>query len=92
MLRSIAEEHGVFCVNTQLCGFEGGKGFVGGSFVLDSFGKTVAESPIQEEHLLLAPIDLDLVEIARASTPLISDLKGVWPTLRRLVDSVEFSS
>ncbi len=88
MLRAVSEEHGVFCVNAQLCGFEGGKGFVGGSFVVDPMGQVLAESPIQDEHLLLAPVDLDLIEIARTATPLISDLKAAWPTLRGLVEEV----
>jgi predicted amidohydrolase len=88
MLRAVGEEHGVYCVNSHLCGFEGGKGFIGGSFVVDPFGKVVAESPIQEEHLLLAPVDLELIEIARAGTPLISDLKGSWPAVRKLVDEI----
>ena len=29
MLRAVSEEHGVWCANAHLCGFEGGKGFVG---------------------------------------------------------------
>lgn len=88
MLRAVSEEHGVFCVNAHLAGFEGGKGFVGGSFVVDPFGKILAESPIQEEHLLIAPVDLDLIPIARAATPLISDLQTAWPTLARIVEEM----
>lgn len=86
MLRAVSEEHGVWCANAHLCGFEGGKGFVGGSFFVDPFGKVVAESPILEEHLLLGKVDLDLIEIARAQTPLISDLKSSWPAVKRLLD------
>jgi N-carbamoylputrescine amidase len=86
MLRAIGEEHGVYALNAQLCGFEAGKGFVGGSFVVDPFGRTAAESPILEEHLLLAPVDFDLIGIARAATPLLSDLQGAWPTIQRLAD------
>lgn len=86
MLRAVCEEHGVYCVNAHLSGFEGGKGFIGGSFVVDPFGKTVAQSPLQEDHLLLAPIDLDLIAVARAATPLISDLKGSWPAIKRIMD------
>lgn len=89
MLRAVSEEHGMFCVNAQLCGFEGGKGFIGGSFVTDPMGKVAAESPVQEEHLLIAPLDLDLIEIARAATPLISDLKSAWPTVRALADDLQ---
>ena len=88
MLRAIGEEHGVYCVNSHLCGFEGGKGFIGGSFMVNPFGKVVAESPIQEPHLLLAELDLSMVEVSRAATPLISDLKSSWQTLRQIVDGL----
>ncbi|MFY9233053.1 MAG: nitrilase-related carbon-nitrogen hydrolase [Fimbriimonadaceae bacterium] len=84
MLTAISEEHAVFCVNCQLTGFEGGKGFVGGSSVIDPFGKLIAQSPVQEEHLLLAEIDLGLIEIARARAPLISDLQGAWQDILKL--------
>lgn len=85
MLRAISDEHGVYCVNAQLCGFEGGKGFVGGSMVTDPFGNVIAQSPIAEDHLLLAPIDIDLIEIARSQLPLTSDLQSAWGDLQRIV-------
>jgi predicted amidohydrolase len=88
LLRAIGEEFGVFCVNTQLCGFEGGKGFVGGSMVIDPIGQTIAESPISAEHLLVASIDLDLVAIARAKSPLFSDMQSAWGDVRRIVEQV----
>lgn len=88
MLRSFAEEHGVFAVNCQLIGFEGGKGFVGGSSIVDPFGKTIAESPIQQNHLLVADCDLDLIQIARQNTPLLADLESHWEDLRRHVDGI----
>lgn len=84
MLTAVSEEHGVFCVNVQLTGFEGGKGFLGGSMVVDPMGKVIAESPVQEEHLLLSEIDLDLVEVARAQLPLISDLRSAWQDIVRI--------
>lgn len=88
MLRSFAEEHGVFAVNCQLIGFEGGKGFVGGSSIVDPFGKVIAESPIQEDHLLVADCDLDLIQIARQNTPLLADLESHWEDLRRHVEGI----
>lgn len=88
MLRAIGEEHGVFCVNTQLVGFEGGKGFVGGSSVIGPAGQVLAQSPIAEDHLLLAEIDLEEVAVARASAPLIADLRSVWADIVRLAGSV----
>ena len=76
MVRAFSEEHGVFGVNCQLNGFEGGKGFVGGSAIFDPFGNLIAESPVMEDHLLVADLDLDLIEIARQNTPLLADLKS----------------
>ncbi|HRF59224.1 MAG TPA: nitrilase-related carbon-nitrogen hydrolase [Fimbriimonadaceae bacterium] len=84
MLRGIVEEHGVYAVNTHLVGFEGGKGFVGGSLVLDPHGHVLGQAPIGEDHLLLVEIDTDVVSIARAQTPLLSDLQSAWTDICRL--------
>ena len=89
MISAVSEEHGVYCVNTQLTGFEGGKGLVGGSSISNPLGKIIARGPVGEEHLLLAPIDLDEVLIARAGQPLLSDLQSAWQDVRRLVCSIE---
>jgi N-carbamoylputrescine amidase len=90
LFRGIAEEHGVFCASAQLCGFEGGKGFIGGSMIIDPFGKVVAEGPLAEPHLLVADIDPYLVAISRAQSPLLSDLQSAWEDVRRLVARSEF--
>ncbi len=84
LLRGIAEEHTVYCVQCGLLGFEGGKGFVGMSCVVDGQGQVVGQSPMLEEHLLLAEIDLDLLAVARANSPLLGDLKGRWSALMKL--------
>lgn len=89
LMRGVAEEHGVWCLNCQLCGFEGGKGFVGGSMAIDPNGRVTAQSPILEEHLLLAEIDLELVTIARAQSPLLADLQSAWGDVRRLIAETE---
>lgn len=85
LLSGIAEEHGVFCVNSQLCGFEGGKGFTGGSMVFDPSGAKLVQAPICEEHLILATIDTDLVALARSQSPLLSDLESAWADIVRIV-------
>lgn len=85
MLRSVCDEHGVYCVNAQLCGFEGGKGFVGGSSVVDPFGKVLVQAPLLEDYLAIAPIDLDQIAIARAQLPLTADLQGAWADIQRIV-------
>ncbi|MBI3721220.1 MAG: beta-ureidopropionase, partial [Fimbriimonas ginsengisoli] len=89
MLRAVSEEHGVWCLNCQLCGFEGGKGFVGGSSVVDPFGRVAARSPVMDEHVLLAEIDLDQVQLARSQTPLVSDLQSAWGDVKRLASDTE---
>lgn len=90
LLTAVSEEHGIYCVNSHLCGFEGGKGFVGGSMVTDPFGQLVAQAPMIEEHLLTANVDLDMVAIARAQSPLTSDLQTAWSDLRRIVNELDF--
>lgn len=87
LMRAMAEEHGVFGINAQLCGFEGGKGFVGGSMVVDPFGRMVAQGPVNDEYLLIAPVDTDLIELARVQVPLIGDLQSAWPSIRGLFDA-----
>jgi len=88
MLKAISEEHGVYCLNAQLTGFEGGKGFVGGSMMVDPSGRIYAQGPIQEEHLLVAPVDLDLVAIQRSQFPLISDLQSSWEDIKRIANQI----
>jgi len=81
--QSIAEEHGVFVVTANLVGFEGGKGFIGASTVVDPFGEIVVCGPAAEECVLYAALDLGQIEIARASQPLIGDLDAHLPDLLR---------
>lgn len=76
LLVNVAEEHGVWVTNTGLVGFEGGKGFVGVSTVIDPFGKSRVEGPLGDEALILGEISLDDIAIARASAPLLSDLES----------------
>jgi len=87
LLTAVAEEHGIWCANCQLCGFEGGKGFVGGSSIVDPNGAAVAVSPVVEPHLLVADVDLDLITIARTSSPLLADLENAWSDIQRLVNA-----
>lgn len=82
MIRALCEEHGVFGLNPMLAGFEGGKGFVGGSRIVDPFGLTLGEAVIGDEALLIADLDFEDLTIARAQSPLLADLRTAWPTLR----------
>lgn len=81
MLTQIASEHTMFVVQSSLVGFEGGKGFVGASWVVNPFGKVVACGPLGQEALIQVTIDLDDVAIARAQLPLLSDLRSALPDL-----------
>ncbi len=62
-------------------GFEGGKGFAGGSVVVTPRGDVLGRAPLWEEALLEATIDLDEVGRARADTPLLADLQTKLPHL-----------
>jgi predicted amidohydrolase len=86
LFQGISEEHGLYCLNSQLCGFEGGKGFIGGSMIIDPLGNVQVQAVLGEESLLVADIDLDLISIARANSPLLTDLRSAWGDIRRLVD------
>ena len=77
----IAAEHGVFVIVSQLVGFEGGKGFPGGSAAYDPRGHRLVAGPLWDEALL--PVRVDLAELDRARTeePLLADLERSWTRL-----------
>ena len=79
--QGIAGEHGVYVALAQLVGFEGGKGFPGGSLVVGPSGDILARAPVFEEHLLELTVDLDEIPRVRAEYPLLSDLKSRLPHL-----------
>src|SRR6478736_3718610 len=79
--QGIAEEHGVFVAVCHLVGFEGGKGFAGGSVLHGPKGELLAEGPVFEPAVLAATLDLDEVTRARADAPLLADLEARLPYL-----------
>ncbi len=81
LAQGIAEEHGVYVVVSHLVGFEGGKGFAGGSIVAGPRGVVLLQAPLFEPATV--PVELDLQEIvrARADAPLLSDLRIRLPHL-----------
>ncbi len=79
--RFIAEEHGVWVATSQLVGFEGGKGFAGGSVVVSPRGDVVGRAALWEEEVLECVVDLEEVGRARADTPLLADLQTKLPHL-----------
>src|SRR5437879_9249398 len=60
VVRTLAEEHGVYVAYASLVGFEGGKGFPGGSVVVSPSGEIVLRGPLFEEAVLT--YDLDFAE------------------------------
>ncbi len=84
--RDTAEEHGVWVAVAQLVGFEGGKGFAGGSVVVSPRGEVAARGPLWDEALIEAPIDLGEIARARADLPLLADLETRLPHLLESLD------
>jgi len=84
--RSVAEEHGVWVAVAQLVGFEGGKGFAGGSVVVTPRGEIQARGPLWEEALIETPVDLGEIARARADQPLLADLETQLPHLLRSLE------
>jgi len=84
--REISEEHGVWTVVSQLVGFEGGKGFAGGSVLVTPRGEVAARGPLWEEAVVAARLDLAEVGRARADLPLLADLEAKLPHLLRSLE------
>ncbi|HXT36572.1 MAG TPA: nitrilase-related carbon-nitrogen hydrolase [Chloroflexota bacterium] len=81
LAQSMAEEHAIFVVTANLVGFEGGKGFIGGSVIVNPLGEILVEGPMGEECLIRATLDLEEIAIARAGLPLLGDLESQLPDL-----------
>ncbi len=80
-VQGIAGEHGVYVALAQLVGFEGGKGFPGGSLVVAPTGEVLARGSLFEEDLVRVQLDLDEISRVRAEYPLLSDLQSRLPHL-----------
>ena len=87
LVRGIAEEHGVYVALANLVGFEGGKGFPGGSVVIGPAGDVVVRGPLFDEAIVPAELDLNAVTHARADTPLLADLETQLPHLLKGIGS-----
>lgn len=81
LAQGIAEEHGLFVIVAHLVGFEGGKGFAGGSVVADPRGHLLVQAPLFEEAVIGVTLDLDDITRARAESPLLADLEARLPYL-----------
>jgi NAD+ synthetase len=81
LAQGIAEEHGVYVVVSHLVGFEGGKGFAGGSLAVNPRGDILTCGPLFEPALVPVVLDFDEITRARAEAPLLSDLRIRLPHL-----------
>jgi NAD+ synthetase len=81
LAQGIAEEHGVFVIVSHLVGFEGGKGFAGGSIVAGPRGTVLLQAPLFEPATVPAELDFNEITRARAEAPLLSDLQVRLPYL-----------
>src|SRR5881409_149265 len=81
ILKGIADEHGVWVAFASLVGFEGGKGFPGGSVVVSPTGDIVLRGPLFEEAVLTYDVDFEEITRARAEAPLLADLEVNLPHL-----------
>jgi len=81
ILTGTAAEHGVYIVYAGLTGFEGGKGLSGSSCIVDPFGAIAVTAGATEATIVEGAIDAGEIDIARASMPLLGDLRGVLPDL-----------
>ncbi len=89
LARTIASEHGMFVALAQLVGFEGGKGFPGGSLLAGPDGEIVARAPLFDDATIQSTVDLEDVVRARATAPLLSDLAEKLPHLQRELERVQ---
>ena len=83
LARDRAEEHGVFVALIQLTGNEGGKAFPGGSVIAGPHGDIRARAPLWDEASIAVTLDLSDITRARASSPLLSDLRTMLPHMLR---------
>ncbi len=57
--------------------------------ICDPLGRVLVEAPVGVEAIITADLDLEMVPIARAQTPLISDLQGSWHNLLKIANRID---
>jgi predicted amidohydrolase len=86
LARDRAEEHGVFIALIQLTGNEGGKAFPGGSVIAGPHGDIRARAPLWDEASIAVTLALGDITRARASSPLLADLRTMLPHMLRSLE------
>jgi N-carbamoylputrescine amidase len=85
VVNRVGMEHGDIRGNrAQGAGLE----FWGGSFITDPFGRVIAQSSHDEEEILLAEVDIRLIEETRRNWPFLRDrrIDSYAPITNRLID------
>lgn len=75
LLTSQAMVHGHYLLFANRVGSEDNYSFYGGSFVMNPFGHIETESPLFQEDLLIADLEMEQVRQARFRMPLLRDEK-----------------
>lgn len=81
MAKALSEEHCFVTAVSMLVGFEGGKGYTGGSFIVAPDGQVLCQADILDEQIVAAEVDTDWVARGRGETPLAEDLIERWPEI-----------
>ena len=103
--RSHAIANGLYVVAANRVGMEhgdilgnraegAGLEFWGGSFIADPFGRIVAQAAHDQEEILLATVDLRLIEETRRNWPFLRDrrIDAYAPIARRFLDPAQARS
>jgi N-carbamoylputrescine amidase len=72
-MQAAAIANGVFVAVANRAGTDGDLNFFGGSFAVEPYGSVIARAPEDEPTLLIADIELDLIEQARRDMPFLRD-------------------
>src|SRR5262249_29484297 len=86
LLHPIADEHGGYGGLAQLGGFEGGKGFPRGSFVVRPRGDIHGVGPLWGEARVQATMGRAEFPLAGADLPLLADLETMLPHMQHEIE------
>lgn len=71
-----AVDNGMFCIYSNRVGPEGDNDYFGDSMIVDPMGEVIAKLGKEENAVLIADCDLDLVDKARIAVPTLRDMRG----------------
>ena len=71
-----AVDNGMFCVYSNRIGKEGVNDYFGESMIVDPMGEVIATGGKEENSVIMADLDLALVDKARIKVPTLRDMRG----------------